>query len=162
MPRKKKPIPPLDEVFKLSDGSLLVIGSVEAHAFRDHPNGRGINKVITADHKRDALLEHVFNDYFEITTKAGDVTNSGGYRPPRGNDYLKNASTFAEHMQTQEAFAGEDPDNPPDPSSLRKRHYPEVKETVNTLRNALEEESTSHETTWSCEPILHRGIMSLR
>ena len=139
MPRKKKPIPPLDEVTTLPDGLVIEIGSVEAHAFRDHPNGRGITKVITADHKRDALLEHVFNDYFEITTKAGDVTNSGRYRPPRGNDYLKNASTFAEHMQTQEAFAGEDPDNPPDPSSLRKRHYPEVKKTVNTLRNALEE-----------------------
>ena len=139
MPRKKKPLPPLDEVITLSDGLVIEIGSVEAHARRNHPSGKGITKVITANAKTDALLEHVFNDYFEITTKDGDDMNLGRYRPPRENDYLRNASTFAEHMQTQEAFAGDDPDNPPDPSSLRKRHYPEVVKHIKALRNALED-----------------------
>ena len=130
MPRKKTVPPPLDAEFTLPSDDKVEIGSVEAHAYRTATRGRA--KVIECWLKNDAILKYVFGDYFIIEDKRGGVLVSSKYSPPK-DDYLRNASAFARHIE-QSLIA-----NPsgPDSSSLRKKHYPEIKRHIEAMRNAL-------------------------
>ena len=129
MPRKKIPPPPLDETIELSSGLVIEIGTVDAHAHRSTTRGR--SQVIKCMSKNDALLEHVFNDYFVFTGRLDGRTE---YHVP-GEDYMRNPSAFANHISNTNLA---DP-NGPDTKSLRMKHYPEIKRHIEALKNALKD-----------------------
>lgn len=138
MPRKKIPMPPLDEVIELSSGLIIEIGSVEAHAHRSTTRGR--SQVIKCRNKTDRILELVFNDYFVITNKGTEGNCYGKYRPPRKNDYLRSGLAFAEYLESHEDFVSDDPNDETDyAESWRRKHYPEIKRHIEAFRDALEE-----------------------
>lgn len=130
MPRKKIPMPPLDEVIESSSDLVIETGSVEAIAHRTTTKGR--SQVIKFLIKNDLLLDYVVNDYFVFADSAGG--DYGEYRVP-GEDYMRNPSAFSNHISNTNLA---DP-NGPDTKSLRMKHYPEIKRHIEAFRDALEE-----------------------
>jgi hypothetical protein len=129
MPRQKTDQPPPLETFTLEDGTVVEIRDETCQI-----RGRGLHKRDKFEEKRDNIMERVVKDYF-VLDKSDFYLKRFVFKPPIGNDYLQNASSFAIQCE----LWGHGSEEGVDDSALRKTMYPEVLHNITALKNALEE-----------------------
>jgi len=134
MPRKKTLPPQPYQVIKTEDLEIELLDTDRIHI------GKGSHKKNAYEAKKWKLVRMVVDDYL---TTVEDPPTADGFKKvtktSRFNDYLKNASKFA----NKAIFRGSETSDANDVSALRKRFYHDVLKEFKIFVQAIKNKNSS-------------------